>query len=243
MKVFVINLKRSIERKARMEQALSAANIAFEFIEAVDSSSPDFLYSERRNEDLTRKRFGYKLVENEIACFSSHYLAWKKSLELNEPILILEDNCDLSESFYEIFIYFDIFAQKYDFLKLAATKKKSFKVISSVNDKINIVRFKKRTCGIMGYILTPYAASKFIENATQFIEPVDDYMEKPYKHGISTYVLRPDIVKRADIPSTIGDSRKNKSGLTIWKKVYIEIFRLYEQFKDWLVSHPDNKLP
>ncbi|EEZ83719.1 TPA: glycosyltransferase family 25 protein [Vibrio alginolyticus] len=241
MKVFVINMKRSVDRRVRMENALNKANIPFEFIEAIDSSAPNFLYSERSNDDLTRKRFGYRLVENEIACFSSHHLAWEKCLELNEPILVLEDNCDLLPEFFDVFSHFDTLAEQYDFLKLAATKPKSFKVISSVNNKLNIVRFNKRTCGIMGYILTPHAASKFIKNATQFIEPVDDYMEKPYKHGVSTYVLRPDIVKRADIPSTIGSSRKDKSGITSWNKLYIEIFRLYEQLSDFLYNLENKK--
>ncbi|KGT34090.1 glycosyltransferase, partial [Vibrio parahaemolyticus] len=152
---------------------------------------------------------------------------------------VLEDNCDLLPEFFDVLSHFDTLAEQYDFLKLAATKPKSFKVISSVNNKLNIVRFNKRTCGIMGYILTPHAASKFIKNATQFIEPVDDYMEKPYKHGVSTYVLRPDIVKRADIPSTIGSSRKDKSDINLCNKIYIELFRLYEQIQDRLVVHRD----
>lgn len=100
MKVFVINLKRSVDRRVRMENALNKANIPFEFIEAIDSSTPNFLYSERSNNALTRKRFGYRLVENEIACFSSHHLAWEKCLEVNEPILVLEDNCDLLPEFF-----------------------------------------------------------------------------------------------------------------------------------------------
>lgn len=227
-------MKRSVNRRIRMENALNKACIPFDFIEAIDSTVPNFLYSERSNEELTRKRFGYKLVDNEVACFSSHHLAWEKCLEVNEPILILEDNCDLLPEFFEVFPHFETLVQKYDFLKLAATKPKSFKLISTVNDKINVVRFKKRTCGIMGYVLTPHAASSFIKNAIQFIEPVDDYMEKPYKHGIATYVLRPDIVKRADIPSTIGNSRKDKSDVRAWNKVYIETFRLYEQLSDLL---------
>ncbi|MDF4830518.1 glycosyltransferase family 25 protein, partial [Vibrio parahaemolyticus] len=37
MKVFVINLKRSVDRRVRMENALNKANIPFEFIEAIDS--------------------------------------------------------------------------------------------------------------------------------------------------------------------------------------------------------------
>ncbi len=241
MKVFVINLKRSVERRARMEHVLSKAGISFEFLQAVDSSASNFLYSERRNDALTRKRFGYKLVDNEIACFASHHLAWEKCLEVNEPILILEDNCDLSPEFYTNFNLFELLAEKYDFLKLEATKPRAYKIIESVNSTFNIVRYKKRTCGIMGYILTPNAAEKFIKNAIQFLEPVDDYMEKPYKHGISTYTFKPDLVKRADIPSTIGTSRKDKSGIKLWQKIYIEIFRLYEQYQDIKVTHPDNK--
>ncbi len=239
MKTFVINLKRSVERKARMKHALNKVGISFEFLEAVDSSTSNFLYSERRNDALTRKRFGYKLIDNEIACFASHHLAWEKCLEINEPILILEDNCDLSPEFKTQYHLFEALSQKYDFLKLAATKQNAYKVIESVNSTLDVIRYKKRTCGIMGYILTPKAAKKFIQNAHQFIEPVDDYMEKPYKHGISTYVLKPDLVKRADIPSTIGKKRKNKSGIKLWQKFYIEFFRLYEQYKDLRVTHPD----
>ncbi|WP_231896312.1 hypothetical protein [Vibrio rotiferianus] len=49
-----------------MENTLSNAGIPFEFLKAVDSSFPGFLYSERRNEARTRKSFGYKLIGNEI---------------------------------------------------------------------------------------------------------------------------------------------------------------------------------
>lgn len=238
MKTYVINLKRSVKRRERMIKALREAKVDFGFIEAVDSSTSNFLYSERRNEALSRKRFGYKLLENEIACFASHHLAWEKCIELNAPILVLEDNCDLLPDFYNHLYSFDDLAQKYDFLKLAATSKNSFVHIESISNTTSIVRFKKKTCGIMGYIITPKAASQFTDNAEEFIEPVDNYMEKPYKHGISTYTIQPDLVKRADIPSTIGNNRKDKTGITLWNKLYIESFRLYEQYKDSKIKHP-----
>ncbi|SBT12667.1 glycosyltransferase family 25 protein [Vibrio celticus] len=239
MKVVVINLKRSINRRRRIEASLKNIGIKFDFLEGVDSSEPNFRYSERRNEALTRKRFGYNLVENEIACFSSHHLAWEKCLEINEPILVLEDNCDLSSDFSNHFLHFNKLSRDYDFIKLAATKPKSFKIIKKIDNSLSIVRYHKRTCGIMGYIITPGAAEKFIKNAQTFVEPVDNYMEKPYKHGVSTYVFKPDLVRRADIPSTIGSSRKEKIGLTIWNKIYIEAFRIYEQIKDSQIKHPD----
>ncbi|MET2852556.1 glycosyltransferase family 25 protein [Vibrio owensii] len=239
MKVIVISLKRSIERRERIKEQLGQAGIEFSFLDAVDAEETNFPYSERRNDRLTRKRFGYKLVDSEVACFASHFKAWSAALELNEPLLVLEDNCDLSTEFFEYYQHLPEIAAGFDFLKLCATSPKKFKNIKEVDSKVKIIRYYRRTCGIMGYIISPKAAQSFIQNATQFIEPVDDYMEKPHKHGIFTYCLKPDLVTRAKIDSTIGSSRKNKQGITFVDKLYIESFRLYEQIKDFSMRAPD----
>ncbi|MDD9196686.1 glycosyltransferase family 25 protein [Aliivibrio sp. S3MY1] len=238
MKVFVISLKRSVDRRERIKKQLDDASIEFEFIDAVDASIPNFTYSERRNEALTRKRFGYKLLDSEIACFSSHHIAWERCLLENEAVLILEDNCNISEQLKDYIQKLEFISPKFDFLKLCATKPKTFKNIEPIDDSYKIIRYLKRTCGIMGYIITPKAANAFISKASQFIEPVDDYMEKPYLHGITTYCTYPDLIFRAKIQSTIGTKRKDKTGITLLDKCYIESFRLYEQFKDLLVKAP-----
>ncbi|HAS6066685.1 TPA: glycosyltransferase [Vibrio vulnificus] len=239
MKVIVISLKRSVERRARIKAQLDSADIEFSFLDAVDAQQENFPCSKRRNDKLTRKRFGYKLVDSEVACFASHYTAWKLALEMNKSILVLEDNCDLSPAFFKYFDLLESLSTEFDFLKLCATSPKSYKTIKHLDSHIKIIRYYRRTCGIMGYVVSPKAAKAFIENATQFIEPVDDYMEKPYKHGIFTYCLSPDLVTRANINSTIGSSRKNKQGITLINKIYIESFRLYEQIKDFLMRAPD----
>ena len=238
MKVFVVSLKRSVDRRERINKQLNDAGIEFEFIDAIDASVANFTYSERRNEALTKKRFGYKLLESEIACFASHHIAWEHCIHENNPCLILEDNCNISEDLKNYLSQFNSLASKYDFLKLCATKPKLFTTISSIDSKYKIIRYFKRTCGIMGYIITPKAAKVFVTNATQFIEPVDDYMEKPYLHNITTYCTHPALVFRAKIQSTIGTKRKNKTGITLLDKCYIESFRLYEQFKDFMIKAP-----
>ena len=238
MKVFVVSLKRSVDRRERIKKQLDDAGIEFEFIDAIDASVPNFTYSERRNEALTKKRFGYKLLESEIACFSSHHVAWERCINENEATLILEDNCNISEDLNVYIQTLKNLSIKFNFLKLCATKPKAFKDIESIDDNYKVIRYLKRTCGIMGYVITPKAATAFISNATQFIEPVDDYMEKPYIHEVTTYCTYPDLVFRADIQSTIGAKRKDKTGITLLDKCYIESFRLYEQFKDLQVKAP-----
>ncbi|HHF0488576.1 TPA: glycosyltransferase family 25 protein [Vibrio antiquarius] len=239
MKVIVISLKRSVERRERIASQLEASGIEFSFLDAADAQQGNFPLSERRNDQLTKKRFGYKLVDSEVACFSSHLQAWQIAAESSAPLLILEDNCDLTDEFFEYFKHLPKIAVEFDFLKLCATSPKKYKNIKAFDSKIKIIRYYRRTCGIMGYIISPKAAQSFIHNAAQFIEPVDDYMEKPYKHGIFTYCLKPDLVVRAKIDSTIGSSRKNKQGITIIDKLYIESFRLYEQIKDFSMRAPD----
>jgi glycosyl transferase family 25 len=239
VKTVVISLKRSVERRTRIKEQLDKAGIKFTFFDAVDAQEANFSYSDRRNNQLTKKRFGYKLVDSEVACFASHFKVWNLVKDLNESLLVLEDNCDLSNHFFDYYSHLEEISHNFNFLKLCATKPTTYKSIKSIDESIQIIRYYKRTCGAMGYIISPKAARSFIENATQFIEPVDDYMEKPYKHGIFTYCTKPDLVTRARIDSTIGGSRKNKQGITLIDKVYIESFRIYEQVSDFSMKAPD----
>lgn len=231
MKVFVISLKRSTERRSRMTKLLDTAGIDFEFFDAVDGSVESFKHFDRQCPEKTKKRLGYSLTRNELACYSSHYSIWEKSVELNKPILVLEDSCALVADFAPHLKLFPKLTEKYSFIKLFAFLKQREEKIESVSDHLDIVTYVKKGSGAQGYILTPDAAKKFILNASEFIEAVDDYMEKPWRHGVKTYYFSPDLVSRAKITSTIGSDRKNKKGLTITNKLFIEIFRLYEQIR------------
>lgn len=232
MKVFVINLASEIQRRERMKQQLDQANISFEFFNAV-SSEQDFPYSQRKDDQLTKKLFGYTLESRELACFASHYLLWQKCLELNETLVVLEDNCQLSEQFSHYFNNFNDIANRYKFIKLAVPRRREttrFKRVETFDEKLSIIQLKRRVGSTSGYILTPEAAENFIRYATQFIEPVDDYMTKSFEHGIATYYLYPWPVKRAPLSSNIG-SRKNKHGLKLIDKAVIESYRIYEQLR------------
>ncbi|MCG6202593.1 glycosyltransferase family 25 protein [Psychromonas antarctica] len=231
MKIFVMSLKRSTDRRNRITTTLGDANIKFEFFDAIDASTPNFKYSNKRAPDQTLLRFGYALIESELACFASHYSLWQKCVALNEPILVFEDNCDLTELFQETQPLFDQLINKYHFIKLFSMFKKRYSTIEEINSTSEIVYYHERTCGLQSYLISPHAAKQFIKNANQFIDPVDNYMEKPWRHGISTYSFKPDLVTRAKIKSTIGSNRKIKAKLSIWHKAIIEIFRAYEEIR------------
>lgn len=103
MKILIINLKRSIERRQDIEEQLHKLNISnYEFIEAVDGNQlDDSIIDQKIALRILKQMCNRTLPLNmgEAGCMLSHIKAYKRSLELNERCIILEDDCLLTDSF------------------------------------------------------------------------------------------------------------------------------------------------
>lgn len=73
MKVFVINLARSTERRTSIEQHLSRLNLDYEIVEAVDGSQLSYSDIMRETRPLN-----YALSCGEIGCALSHINIYRK---------------------------------------------------------------------------------------------------------------------------------------------------------------------
>ncbi|HIH0901151.1 glycosyltransferase family 25 protein [Vibrio metschnikovii] len=231
MNIYVVSLTSSLTRRERITNQLNKAKIDFEFFDAINAHEPSFLYSEKANPSLTFKRKGYYLKPGEIACFASHYSLWLKCRQLNQPIVILEDNVDLADVTPNILATLLNEADHFHYIKLAATFVSPFTPIKTIDDTFAIGQYRKKSCGTTAYIISPQAAEQLIKQAHSFIEPVDDYLEKPWRHGIKTYSVFPALFHRAQVASTINSAsvkRKEKKNLTLMHKVYVECYRALE---------------
>ncbi|TVO35955.1 glycosyltransferase family 25 protein [Vibrio algivorus] len=228
MRVTVVSLKRSLDRREEIEKQLLNLNINFDFFDAIDGNEDNFLNSNLAAPEITYKRKGYNLLHSEIACFSSHLEIWKLCVQKDEPFIVLEDNVNINPEFARVISSLGAYLERYEYIKLSATKKSQFKSIDSVCANFQLVKYCKNTRGTTGYIITPSAAEKFILGAQNIIEPVDDYMEKAWRHNVECVHVQPDIVTRSGKKSTIFHNRKNKQKIPLTKKIYIEIFRVYE---------------
>ncbi|MBD1576854.1 glycosyltransferase family 25 protein [Vibrio sp. S11_S32] len=233
MKIFVVSLSSSIERRKRIKEQLDSQGFIFEFFNAIDASTPHFLHSERAAPEITYKRKGYYLLDTEIACFASHYELWKRCIDINEPIVILEDNVDLSKDAKTVTMHIDMekYVEIHPYIKLSSTYKSTFKKVLELENNHHLIRYKKHTCGTTAYIISPIAAKKFVDYADIFIEPVDDYMEKPWIHGVDCIHISPDLFSRSNAESTISKYRKQKPSISAFHKIYIELYRLKTQIK------------
>ena len=77
MKIFVVNLKRSVDRKEFMLSELSKLSDYFEscFFEAIDiNENRNKFYKTKYTSMLTKYLIRKDLTDGEVGCFASHYL-------------------------------------------------------------------------------------------------------------------------------------------------------------------------
>lgn len=97
--IYVVTIKRNLDRQVRMTKLLNKHNLQFSFIEGVDGEQLDKEKSRQFfDEDKSRARLGYDVTKNEIACSLSHIKALKIFLENEKQdyALFLEDDISIS---------------------------------------------------------------------------------------------------------------------------------------------------
>ena len=100
--IFIINLKRDVDRKIRMEEQLKKHDLQnYTFFEAIDGQNEDLSKYDFKVipewYDPTHKKI---MTKGEIGCALSHYKIWEKiAVGDFENVLILEDDALLSDDF------------------------------------------------------------------------------------------------------------------------------------------------
>ena len=118
--------------------------------------------------DPFRKR---KILDSEVACFLSHRKAWLKCIELNQPVIIMEDDAVINDTWNEN--YYEELIKDYDFVYLQRNENEPNKV-TNINDKIEIPYYPYN---LTAYVIKPNTA-KILANKDMLkkIIPVDEYL-------------------------------------------------------------------
>lgn len=226
MKIFVISLKSSDDRRRDVERKL--ANMDFEFFDAdnLRANPEHFIYS-LYDKEKTRKYKGYVLTIPELGCFASHISLWRRCVELDEVLLILEDNIDVSDDLPSYLQTIEELTKKYGILKLCNLFKSNYKVYEQIDDKYVVTSsLKKPGLGTQAYAISPRVAKAYLDIVPGFFEPVDNFIESEWRTKQTVYSLRPNLINRAQAVSTIGQ-RKIKESNSVFSKVLPELFRLF----------------
>ncbi|EPT5889179.1 glycosyltransferase family 25 protein [Campylobacter coli] len=234
MKVFIINLERSLDRKEHMKKQIQKLfeknpslknKLEFIFFKAIDAKNKEHLEFKDHFPWWGSWVLGRELSDGEKACFASHYKLWQECVKLDEPIIILEDDVEFSDEFLNNGVEYidELLKSKYEYIRLCYLFDKKFYPLNE-----NYILSFEKLAGTQGYVLKPSAANKFISKAKFIYTPVDDYMDMFYKHKVLNIVKKPLLLKHnCKLESEISNLGRTNKKLKIHRKIVREIFRLY----------------
>lgn len=183
--IFIINLKRRLDRKKDMIKKFKLYNISkYEFIDAVDGMSTEI---SNKFFDLKKNYKTQIISSGHFACLLSHIKAIETAkLRGYTNIMILEDDVDLCENFINRIK--DINIPQYDMIYLGGIINK--KKIFFSHWTINI----KRILGAYGYILSSSLFDYVLDELKKMIDYVDLFYMKNIQLNYRI-ILLDDLIK------------------------------------------------
>jgi glycosyl transferase family 25 len=201
-----INLDRSSQRRAHMEQQLNAHGLRYERISGVDGEQALKNFSSQQ-----QQRFfdchGKKILAGELGCYLSHLKALESFLHSDATsAVILEDDALLPASLDVLWASLEHSGSEWDFLRLQSRRnyyKLKFKPFTqNYAFCINITR----STGSTAYAVTKKAAAVLIEKLRDIEVPFDHAFDQPQLFHLKYRHIYPDIIGIADFNSTIETS-------------------------------------
>jgi glycosyl transferase, family 25 len=217
--MFVISLPESADRRRCVTDQMGAAGLKFSFLDAVDGRKGDHTLLSRFDARAFMIRHGRPSVPGEAGCYASHYLAWQRCIELDRPVVILEDDFLLEPDAAERFALAARLALHFDFLRLEPFTTKLTRALWSDGED-RVVRFLRIPQCATCYQVTPAAARALVEASARFVYPVDVFIRNQFLHGVPIHGLVPPPVRRvpdSGAISIIGNRHVEKGPL--WCKL------------------------
>lgn len=228
VKIFVVSLVSSLSRRKNITTQMAEQSLQFEFFDAINGKNEHHPFFDLYSDPKRIRRKGYSLNPSELGCFASHYLLWEKCVNLNQPILILEDDIKINGNFIEALTFAEKYIDQLGVLKICRTLDTNFINLVKFSPSLTLVKYNKPTSGAMGYIISPEAAKKLMDKTVNWHEPVDDFMEKEWLHKVRIFGVEPPCLTiDNEIESEIGDRKKIK--ISIFKRLRREIYRSSER--------------
>jgi glycosyl transferase, family 25 len=200
MIIFAIHLPRATDRRAFLEEQATRLGLEMEYQRALDGKTGDFTAVNYCYQSAM-KLFGRGLSANEAACAMSHFQAWQRIARQSEPVLVIEDDCQLTKeaSWLEQIIR-DV-PENFDFIH--AQRNDGWPVLLQGTFG-RFTRCLKVPFGSCALIISPKGAKELMLRALPIAEPVDVLLSRVAAE-LEAYILSDEefIGVPADLPTLV----------------------------------------
>jgi glycosyl transferase family 25 len=192
MRVHVINLERSVERRATLGQRLAAIGVDYELRVAVDGRIG---YAAFDSCDLREYRLntGRTPSDGEVGCYASHLCLWQTCATSGAPLVVMEDDAAPLANFAAALGTVRRFIGRYGFIRLefdGPGRPARTRLVETAG-AFEVHYFSKYPYGAMCYALRPDVARAFIAASRTLRAPVDQFIKRCWEHGQPLYGLLP----------------------------------------------------
>ena len=201
--IFIINLKKSIDRKEHMQQLCRQYALECQFIDAVygkeiDKKELTTVYDKKR----ALAEFGRELTAGEIGVALSQKKIYQKMVDEHiEQVIILEDDVTFDNSIHELLRSIEKFPEDWECILLFYHRIHpslnrycvSLRDRISISRSLKIVRFIDLMDGAAGYVINLSGAKRLLESLEKGIyKPIDNYTGDEYH--VNLYGVYPQVV-------------------------------------------------
>lgn len=220
MKIFVVNLARSIERRSRLEKRLAELNITAEFINAVDGAT---LTVEELKEHV--RSLNYAFLCGEIGCAMSHQSIYRKMIQENiESALVLEDDVHLPDDLIDILENISVDSNAPQVILLSKVNRYLARPVNKINATHSLHHVHHATTA-HSYIINKQAAQNLLHNLYPVWMVADkwtlfeDYSWVRVQAVIPAPILLNDDADSSTINDHKGNSEHNQKKKIIWQQL------------------------
>nr|CDJ96239.1 Glycosyl transferase domain containing protein [Haemonchus contortus] len=198
-KIYMINLKRRPERRARMERIFEILGVDATYWEATDGQNLPTNYQYRILPGYMDPYHKRPIKAGEIGCFLSHYRIWEDVVKLGlSRVAVFEDDLRFTdgglERIREVLEDLDVSKMEWDLIYLGRKKQADQEELWVRNHRhLSTVGYSYWT---LGYILSAEGARRLIDaKPLEKLLPVDEYFpimfnKHPNKEWVSHFPVR-----------------------------------------------------
>jgi glycosyl transferase family 25 len=244
--IWVISLRRSIERRAHITQHLKEHNLPFEFFDAIDGQTLTPDQWARYDAQQAQHCMGRELAPGEIAVALSHLTLYQRMIDQNlDEVLILEDDVVLKPEFVETLNRRGDFPKDWELVLLCY----NWEIISAwyrqpIFRTSEVVKFSRKVVSSAAYLLRQGGARKLLAAGYPIRIPSDNLMGGSVKTNVKLYGISPTCVEtlhpcdptQSTIPEAINLRFQNRTRLAemgrlavAWHRLKLRLRRLYYQ--------------
>ena len=236
--VFVINLRRSTERRSIMTGRLNQLGVDHSVFEAVDGQKLELETASVYDGARRRMLFGRDMTKGELGCLLSHRAIYQAIVDRDiEKAVILEDDTILSTDFPDVVRALIELPVVWDMVRFLDNEKiyKKCRDIGPLCGAYTLIRPATTSGGGHAYLVTQNGARHLLRHTRQNYLPIDILHSYVWRTGLEIFAVKPSpAVRDMVIESTMEGTRFIKQlQISGWWKAIYPATRLWLRLSEW----------